>query len=50
MGLGTLVLYGFGFTDIANPLERFWCPSFTASARIIMQALASSGVATIKSN
>ena len=28
MGLGTLVLYGFGFTDIANPLERFWASLF----------------------
>ena len=27
-GLGTLVLYGFGFTDIANPLERFWASLF----------------------
>jgi Trk-type K+ transport system membrane component len=28
MALGTLVLYGFGFTDIANPLERFWASLF----------------------
>ena len=28
MGLGTVVLYGFGFTDIANPLERFWASLF----------------------
>ena len=28
MGLGTLVLYAFGFTDIANPLERFWASLF----------------------
>ncbi|MFN6344398.1 MAG: TrkH family potassium uptake protein [Cyanobium sp.] len=28
MGLGTVVLYGFGFSDIANPLERFWASLF----------------------
>jgi Trk-type K+ transport system membrane component len=28
MGLGTVVLYGFGFTDIANPLERLWASLF----------------------
>ena len=28
MGLGTVVLYAFGFTDIANPLERFWASLF----------------------
>ena len=28
MGIGTVVLYGFGFTDIANPLERFWASLF----------------------
>jgi Trk-type K+ transport system membrane component len=28
MGLGTLVLFGFGFTDIANPLERLWASLF----------------------
>ncbi|MFQ6539215.1 MULTISPECIES: potassium transporter TrkG [Aphanothece] len=30
MGLGTVVLYSFGFTDIANPLERFWASLFHA--------------------
>ena len=28
MGLGTVVLYAFGFTDIGNPLERFWASLF----------------------
>jgi Trk-type K+ transport system membrane component len=28
MGLGTLILFGFGFTDIANPLERLWASLF----------------------
>ena len=28
MGLGTVVLYAFGFTDIANPLERLWASLF----------------------
>jgi trk system potassium uptake protein TrkH len=28
MGLGTVVLYAFGFTDIENPLERFWASLF----------------------
>ena len=28
MGIGTVVLYGFGFTDIANPIERFWASLF----------------------
>ncbi len=28
MGLGTVVLFGFGFTDIADPLERFWASLF----------------------
>ena len=28
MGLGTVVLYGFGFTDIPNPLERLWASLF----------------------
>jgi len=28
MGIGTVVLYAFGFTDIANPLERFWASLF----------------------
>ena len=28
MGLGTVVLYTFGFTDIANPLERLWASLF----------------------
>jgi Trk-type K+ transport system membrane component len=28
MGLGTVVLYCFGFTDIANPLQRFWSSLF----------------------
>jgi Trk-type K+ transport system membrane component len=28
MGLGTVVLYAFGFTDIQNPLERFWASLF----------------------
>jgi len=28
MGLGTIVLYVFGFTDIKNPLERFWASLF----------------------
>jgi len=28
MGVGTLVLYGFGFTDIANPAERLWASLF----------------------
>jgi Trk-type K+ transport system membrane component len=28
MGLGTVVLYSFGFTDIVNPLERFWASLF----------------------
>ena len=28
MGLGTLVLFGFGFTDIANPVERLWASLF----------------------
>lgn len=30
MGLGTLVLYVFGFSDIANPLERLWASLFHA--------------------
>ena len=28
MGLGTVVLYAFGFTDIPNPLERLWASLF----------------------
>jgi trk system potassium uptake protein TrkH len=28
MGLGTVVLYAFGFTDIENPLERIWASLF----------------------
>lgn len=28
MGAGTLVLYLFGFSDIANPLQRFWASLF----------------------
>ncbi len=28
MGLGTVVLYAFGFTDIANPIERLWAALF----------------------
>ncbi|MFM7086174.1 MAG: potassium transporter TrkG [Cyanobium sp.] len=28
MGLGTVVLYAFGFTDIENPLQRFWASLF----------------------
>jgi trk system potassium uptake protein TrkH len=28
MGAGTLVLYGFGFTDIANPFQRLWASMF----------------------
>lgn len=28
MGIGTVVLYAFGFSDIANPLERFWASLF----------------------
>ena len=28
MGLGTVVLYAFGFTDIGNPLERLWASLF----------------------
>ncbi|MCP9941783.1 potassium transporter TrkG [Cyanobium sp. ATX 6E8] len=28
MGLGTVVLYVFGFTDISNPLERLWAALF----------------------
>jgi Trk-type K+ transport system membrane component len=28
MGLGTVVLYAFGFTDIPNPLERLWAALF----------------------
>ncbi len=28
MGAGTVVLYGFGFTDIENPLQRFWAALF----------------------
>ena len=30
MALGTVVLYGFGFTDISNPLERLWASLFHA--------------------
>jgi trk system potassium uptake protein len=30
MLLGTVVLYSFGFTDISNPLERFWAALFHA--------------------
>jgi trk system potassium uptake protein len=30
MLLGTLVLYSFGFTDISDPLERFWASLFHA--------------------
>jgi Trk-type K+ transport system membrane component len=30
MGLGTLVLYSFGFTDIQQPLQRFWAALFHA--------------------
>jgi Trk-type K+ transport system membrane component len=30
MLLGTLVLYSFGFTDISNPLRRFWASLFHA--------------------
>ena len=28
MGLGTVVLYAFGFTDIENPLRRLWASMF----------------------
>jgi trk system potassium uptake protein TrkH len=28
MGLGTVVLYAFGFTDIENPLQRLWASLF----------------------
>lgn len=28
MGLGTVVLYAFGFTDIDNPLQRLWASLF----------------------
>jgi Trk-type K+ transport system membrane component len=28
MGLGTAVLFGFGFTDIADPIERLWASMF----------------------
>jgi Trk-type K+ transport system membrane component len=28
MGAGTVVLYAFGFTDIENPLQRFWASLF----------------------
>ena len=28
MGLGAVVLYAFGFTDIQNPLQRFWASLF----------------------
>ncbi|MCP9831645.1 potassium transporter TrkG [Synechococcus sp. HJ21-Hayes] len=28
MGLGTVVLYAFGFTDIANPGQRLWASMF----------------------
>jgi len=28
MGLGTVVLYTFGFTDITNPLDRLWASLF----------------------
>jgi Trk-type K+ transport system membrane component len=28
MGLGTVVLYAFGFTDIENPLQRLWASMF----------------------
>ena len=28
MGLGTVVLYAFGFSDIGNPLERLWASLF----------------------
>jgi trk system potassium uptake protein TrkH len=28
MGLGTVVLYAFGFTDIDRPLQRFWASLF----------------------
>ena len=28
MGLGTVVLYVFGFADISNPLQRFWAALF----------------------
>ncbi|MFZ9849188.1 MAG: TrkH family potassium uptake protein [Vulcanococcus sp.] len=28
MGLGTVVLYAFGFTDIENPLRRLWASLF----------------------
>lgn len=30
MAAGTLVLYGFGFADISNPLERLWASLFHA--------------------
>ena len=30
MALGTAVLYGFGFADISNPIERFWASLFHA--------------------
>ncbi len=30
MALGTAVLYGFGFSDISNPLERLWASLFHA--------------------
>jgi Trk-type K+ transport system membrane component len=28
MGLGAVTLYAFGFTDISNPLQRFWASLF----------------------
>lgn len=28
MGIGTVILYAFGFTDIENPLQRFWASLF----------------------
>jgi trk system potassium uptake protein TrkH len=28
IGLGTLILYAFGFTDVANPLKRLWMALF----------------------
>jgi hypothetical protein len=30
MAVGTLVLYGFGFADISNPIERLWASLFHA--------------------
>lgn len=30
MALGTVVLYSFGFSDISQPLERFWAALFHA--------------------